>query len=425
MLGNGNTVVVELAEALAGVVPVDGPHFLFAADGAAAVEQALKIAFQYWVNRGERGPHPVPGAGRRLPRRHRRGRCRWATAASAPPCSTRCASRCCAPPATPTRAGRPRPAPRWQPTPASWRRWSSSRWCRGPRGCCAPSRPTWPRSADACRGSRGRCSSATRWPPASAARARLFASEQCGHAARPAVPGQGDHRRLPAHVGHRGLGPGLRRLPGRGPRPAHVLPRPLLRRQRPGRRGGPRAPPAADPTESCPGQRGRRGRPAGDAAGRDGRPPHRGVARGPPARPHGRHRAGAARAAGLRWGRRVCAGAVRRGVLLRPLGDVVVLMPPAHHHRGRDRPDRRRAGRSARRGGRGRHDRRRRDRPGIDAATGRDPDARADRRGSWTEPDGGAAPRDLRRPRAPRGPTLECGDRPGRGLVRLQRLPRA
>ena len=29
----------------------------------------------------------------------------------------------------------------------------------------------------------------------------------------------------------------------------------------------------------------------------------------------------------LRWGRRVCAAAVNRGVLLRPLGDVVVLMP--------------------------------------------------------------------------------------------------
>jgi adenosylmethionine-8-amino-7-oxononanoate aminotransferase len=29
-----------------------------------------------------------------------------------------------------------------------------------------------------------------------------------------------------------------------------------------------------------------------------------------------------------RWGRRVCAGAVRRGVLLRPLGDVIVIMPP-------------------------------------------------------------------------------------------------
>jgi len=52
MLGNGNVVVVELAEALARVVPVDDAHFLFASDGAAAVEQALKIAFQYWVNCG-------------------------------------------------------------------------------------------------------------------------------------------------------------------------------------------------------------------------------------------------------------------------------------------------------------------------------------------------------------------------------------
>ncbi|HEX3947098.1 MAG TPA: aminotransferase class III-fold pyridoxal phosphate-dependent enzyme, partial [Acidimicrobiales bacterium] len=55
MLGNGNTAVVELAEALAPVVPVEAPHFLFAADGAVAVEQALKIAFQYWRNLGEPG----------------------------------------------------------------------------------------------------------------------------------------------------------------------------------------------------------------------------------------------------------------------------------------------------------------------------------------------------------------------------------
>src|SRR5947207_467443 len=53
MLGNGNTTVVQLAEALARVVPIDDPHFLFASDGAAAVEQALKIAWQYWGNRGE------------------------------------------------------------------------------------------------------------------------------------------------------------------------------------------------------------------------------------------------------------------------------------------------------------------------------------------------------------------------------------
>jgi len=52
MLGNGNRVVIELSEALAAVVPVDSPHFLYASDGASAVEQALKIAFQYSVNTG-------------------------------------------------------------------------------------------------------------------------------------------------------------------------------------------------------------------------------------------------------------------------------------------------------------------------------------------------------------------------------------
>src|SRR6476659_5212047 len=55
MLGNGNRAVVELSEALARVVPVDDPHFLYASDGASAVEQALKIAFQYWANRGVAG----------------------------------------------------------------------------------------------------------------------------------------------------------------------------------------------------------------------------------------------------------------------------------------------------------------------------------------------------------------------------------
>jgi adenosylmethionine-8-amino-7-oxononanoate aminotransferase len=57
MLGNGNRATIELTEALARVVPVDDPHFLFASDGAAAVEQALRIAFQYWTNRGVGGRH--------------------------------------------------------------------------------------------------------------------------------------------------------------------------------------------------------------------------------------------------------------------------------------------------------------------------------------------------------------------------------
>ncbi len=55
MLGNGGRVVVELAEALAEVVPVVDPHFLFASDGASAVEQALKLAFQFWALQGVRG----------------------------------------------------------------------------------------------------------------------------------------------------------------------------------------------------------------------------------------------------------------------------------------------------------------------------------------------------------------------------------
>lgn len=52
LLGNGNTAAITLAEALREVVPVTEPHFLFASDGAAAVEQAIKIAFQYWHNQG-------------------------------------------------------------------------------------------------------------------------------------------------------------------------------------------------------------------------------------------------------------------------------------------------------------------------------------------------------------------------------------
>ncbi len=63
MLGNGNTIVVELSEALAKVVPVDDPHFLYASDGASAVEQALKIAFQYWVNREVAGKTTFLGFG--------------------------------------------------------------------------------------------------------------------------------------------------------------------------------------------------------------------------------------------------------------------------------------------------------------------------------------------------------------------------
>ncbi len=60
MLGNGNRVVIEFAEALNSLLPMDDPRLLFASDGAVAVEQAVKIAFQYWANLG------VPGKTRYL-----------------------------------------------------------------------------------------------------------------------------------------------------------------------------------------------------------------------------------------------------------------------------------------------------------------------------------------------------------------------
>ena len=53
MLGNGNRVGRSSCRRRSrAVVPVDDPHFLYASDGASAVEQALKIAFQYWTNLG-------------------------------------------------------------------------------------------------------------------------------------------------------------------------------------------------------------------------------------------------------------------------------------------------------------------------------------------------------------------------------------
>ncbi|MEM9352841.1 MAG: adenosylmethionine--8-amino-7-oxononanoate transaminase [Planctomycetota bacterium] len=47
-LGMSSTPTVELARRLAEITPGDLQHVFFASDGASAVEAALKIAFQYW-----------------------------------------------------------------------------------------------------------------------------------------------------------------------------------------------------------------------------------------------------------------------------------------------------------------------------------------------------------------------------------------
>jgi len=49
--------VQELAERLATILPGDLDHSFFSESGSVAVEVAMKMARQYWINRGERGRH--------------------------------------------------------------------------------------------------------------------------------------------------------------------------------------------------------------------------------------------------------------------------------------------------------------------------------------------------------------------------------
>ena len=125
LLGNGNRAVIELAEALSRVVPVDDPVFLFASDGAAAVEQALKIAFQYWWNQGVDGRTDFLALGDALPRRHGRvpvagrGRVRDRSVRPAPLPGGHPQPRL-----PPARAGSTLPWPPWREhASAAWRRW--------------------------------------------------------------------------------------------------------------------------------------------------------------------------------------------------------------------------------------------------------------------------------------------------------------
>ncbi len=58
ILGNmSHPKAVELAERLASIAPKGLTRCYFASDGASATEAALKIAIQYWYNRGVRGKH--------------------------------------------------------------------------------------------------------------------------------------------------------------------------------------------------------------------------------------------------------------------------------------------------------------------------------------------------------------------------------
>ena len=324
MLGNGNTAVVALAEALAPVVPVDDPHFLFAADGAVAVEQALKIAWQYWANVGERGRTRFLALGDGYhgdtigalslgdgglfsevfdPLRFPVVR----TPGYADP---GWASKACA--AIAAHAGE-LAAVVLEPL------------VQGAAGIEVAERDDVAAVGHACRG-RGDVVDLRRGGHGVRPHGHLVRERAVRAASGPPLPRKGADRRLPADVGDRCRRTGVHGVLGRGPGAAHLLPRALLRRERAGSGRG-EAPPRASSTSGPCSRTSTSARPSSPSCSRPRIAPHAavgairqrglmiGVALDPP-RP------------GLRWGRRVCAAAVAHGVLLRPLGDVVVIMPP-------------------------------------------------------------------------------------------------
>ena len=319
LLGHGNRVVVELAEALAAVVPVDDPRFLFAGDGASAVEQALKIAFQYWVNVGRPERNRFLAFG---------GAYHGDTVGALSLGDGGLGADVFDPLRFPVLR-----APGFDDDPDfkvavdlvhehadELAAVVVEPLVQGAAGMRMAPAASFARLAAACRET-GVLLVYDEVATGFGRTGTLFAADQCGDPipARPPLPGQGPHRRLSGHGRHRRHRPGGRRLRGQGQAPG---PRPLLRRQRPGR--GRRPPPPA-PARRVAGARQRR-RPVGAAPPppRRARPPPRRRPRPPPVRADGRDRRGRRR----RRGRRVCAAATRAGVLLRPLGETVVLMPP-------------------------------------------------------------------------------------------------
>ena len=139
---------LTLARRLAALLPGDLDRVFFSESGSVAVEIAMKMALQYWINRGEPRTHQVRRLQGRLSRRHHRrdggersGRrhARRCSAGLLPEhvivdLPARCGER--------RRAGTGAGAARRRASPAS----SSSRWCRAPAACAS----TTPRRCSGC-----------------------------------------------------------------------------------------------------------------------------------------------------------------------------------------------------------------------------------------------------------------------------------
>ena len=91
MLGLTHPPAIELAERLTAIAPPGLTRFFYSDSGSTATEIALKMAFQFFQQRGEHAarrassPCATPTTGTRS------ARCRSAAST----CSTRCTGRCC------------------------------------------------------------------------------------------------------------------------------------------------------------------------------------------------------------------------------------------------------------------------------------------------------------------------------------------
>ena len=85
MLGLSHEPAIELAEQLVAIAPPGLSRVFYSDSGSTAVEIALKMAFQWWAQRGESRADAVHLPRERLPRRHARRRSRSAGST----CSTR------------------------------------------------------------------------------------------------------------------------------------------------------------------------------------------------------------------------------------------------------------------------------------------------------------------------------------------------
>ena len=325
MLGNGNTVVVELAEALAPARARGGSPLPLrrrrCGRGGAGTEDRLPVLGQPRRRRAAlsswRWAMRTTGT--------RSGRCPSATAACSAPSSGRCASRSCAHRATPIPVGPTRPAPPSPRTRASWPRSCSSRSCRARRACSWPNPADVRRVGDACRDA-GVLLVCDEVATGFGRTGSLFASEQCGLRPDLLCLGKGITGGYLAMSATVASGRGVRRIPRRRPRAARpsITGTPMVGTRWPLRSRSSICASSTPGTCSPTSWPGRRNWPI---SWPDASSPTRRCARsanaGSWSASSWRHRED-----GLRWGRRVCAGAVDRGVLLRPLGDVVVVMPP-------------------------------------------------------------------------------------------------